>query len=502
MKIDLFGGTDEEFSPIISNQLSQNWYPHPIKGGSAIAMYPTPGKVLWTSLLTDASGIASPVRNMIVNRGTFGGFGSPTINDQWLWVVAGDTAFMLDIAGNTQWSDSGLETSTGEVNMIPAIQGGYDKILLLDGTNYTAGPGGYYIDTYIISTASVLSTFTDADFPATALRGSFLDGYAVVNDGSNLRNFQLSDIDDITNWDPLNVALKRTATGVLRQIERVGSYLVLFGEKTTEFWQNVFNTDFALQRIDTKTVNFGIDAPQSAARMDKSVIWLAASEESKLKIVQSSGNTIQVLSTPGIEETLSKMSTTNDAKGWFMFFKSHPWYLITFPQEQKTLVYDFITKSWFEFKSYGREGYNIGSYANYYGKHLISDEDNNNIYEWDDNTYTDNGDIIKRIRRTQFVNVDDKKLRYKYLELEFEAGVGNSDEADPVIMIRMSDVENDYNWSDTIYWPIGALGKRSTKVRIPGRLLGSSTNRQFEISISDPVKAVMKKATTNVVFDP
>ena len=59
---------------------------------------------------------------------------------------------------------------------------------------------------------------------------------------------------------------------------------------------------------------------------------------------------------------------------------------------------------------------------------------------------------------------------------------------DPKLMLDWSD-DNGHTWSNQLSEPMGKLGEYDTRVMF--RRLGSSRDRIFRISISDPVKRVI-----------
>lgn len=102
-----------------------------------------------------------------------------------------------------------------------------------------------------------------------------------------------------------------------------------------------------------------------------------------------------------------------------------------------------------------------------------------------------------RVRTTPHVHKDQKRIIYHSLEIDFESGVGvpYGQGSTPTAMLRWSD-DGGHTWSNTHSVSIGAIGKYRARAR--WTRLGSSRDRIFELTISDPVKAVVIGANAKV----
>jgi len=118
---------------------------------------------------------------------------------------------------------------------------------------------------------------------------------------------------------------------------------------------------------------------------------------------------------------------------------------------------------------------------------------NGKIYSLNMDTYTEEGEAIKRIRRTQIINRERVNVMHHKIEIEFEAGVGldvaeGEDGEDPQASLRWSD-DGGNTWSDARTVDIGEYQKWGT--RAIWRTLGKSRNRIYELTIEEPVKCVI-----------
>ena len=113
--------------------------------------------------------------------------------------------------------------------------------------------------------------------------------------------------------------------------------------------------------------------------------------------------------------------------------------------------------------------------------------------------YDDAGNLMRSVRRTRVLNENMKRLFFSRLEVDIESGVGipnDTNYEDPHIVLRFSD-DGGRTWSNELWQNMGKLGDYTH--RAVWNKLGSSVNRIFEVTISDPVKRVMIDAHADVM---
>jgi hypothetical protein len=131
--------------------------------------------------------------------------------------------------------------------------------------------------------------------------------------------------------------------------------------------------------------------------------------------------------------------------------------------------------------------------ALFQGNVLVGDYANGIIYKLDRNNYTDNGQPIKRVRRAPHLVTDLQRQYFDELQIQFQPGVGLSTGQgnDPQAMLRWSD-DGGSTWSSEHWTTIGLTG--SYKNRAIWRRLGQTRDRVFEVTVTDPIKAVIISA--------
>jgi len=459
MKVPFLNQTGGSRSRDVDYQLTQNWYPELTPTGkSQIALYPTPGLTLFGNVGT------GPIRGSIV-------FGD------YLYVVAGNTVYQVNNAGGHTALTGTLSTTGGRVSM--AHNG--TIMWIADGTN------GYAV------TSTTVTTSTQSNYPDTATQVVFFDGRFIVNDPTNTGRWYLSEtyINDGTTesyWTATGFATAERDPDALVSIIANNRQLWFIGASTAEPWYNAGALTVPYEPIQNGFSEWGCAAEHSPATADGSVFWLTKNKQGQGQVVQTKGYAPQVISTDAIATKIADMAVISDAFGYTYQAYRHTFYVLTFPTEAVTLVYDIATNMWHEWssKDIGRHRGNSHSFFN--GEHVIGDYSDGKLYKLDYAVFTDNGDVITRKRRSPHLHADDRMAHHRSIRIDFEEGVGNASDTDPQAMLRWSD-DGGHTWSNEYWQPIGKVGEYRNKAI--WRNKGRPDDRVYELTITDGVKAVV-----------
>ena len=440
-----------------------NWYPEKdTREGKNDRFYlmPTPGLTSFSAV----EGVDSVVRGLFEHQGT-------------LYAVVGSTFYSIDSEG-TATSEGTLSSSTGLVQ----IAGVDDGIVIVDGT------AGYR---YVPSTDS-FTTISDSDFPSTVKTITSQDGYFITHE-PNTQKFRISNLNDGATWDTLDFA---SAEGSFDEIVACVSdnrQLWIFGETTTEVWINTGASAFPFERIQDVFLDWGLAAERSVVKLDNTLYWLAKSKNGSGAIVKANGFTAQIVSTPAIMNKINSYDTIDDAFGYSYQLQGHEFYVLTFPTEGATWVYDASTGLWHERTSFLDNEYTrhrSNCYAFAYNKHFIGDFATGTIYELDPDVYTEDGTAIRRVRVTQHTHKDTKLLTMRNLVVDVESGPGlqTGQGSDPQYMLRVSR-DGGRTWGNERWRSPGKAGIYDA--RMIWNLLGIARTFTMELSITDPVNAII-----------
>jgi hypothetical protein len=355
----------------------------------------------------------------------------------------------------------------------------------------TDGARGY------ILTGTTLAEITDTDFPVPSSL-TFQDGYFIVSQSAT-GNFFISTLYDGTQWDALDYGNAEGEPDNLQCVVSSNRELWLVGQRSYEVWYNSGVADFPFERYSGTFIRIGTDSPNTVCEHQGVVCWL-----DNFRFVRASqGYMANKISTPQIDYQISQFTSVSDATAFMYSQEGHSFYVLTFPTDNKTLVYDFTTGYWHSRASDSTDlRHRANCVVSFNGDVIVGDYDNGNLYKYSLSKYTDNGVLLRKIRSAQTIHIDRRNIFHHKLEVEFEAGVGlavdDPDVAlgeDPQAVLYWSD-DDGHTWSSGHTTGIGLIGQY--KRRAIWRRLGVSRSRIYKVLVSDPVKVVMISAHIEV----
>lgn len=452
--------------------------------------------------------------------GTGGGFvyfiGSAGTGATVDLIISGNvvTSATLNAGGVGYANNDILETTSASIGLTGAIvtseiqaagtaytNGVYPGVALTGGDGYgavatvtvagtvvttvaiTAVGAGYSLnDVLSVDAASVGGTGSGFQYLVTAVVGGFV--YSVTNVHGQA-------------FDPLDIAAKSGSADNLVTLAAIHGELWLIGELTSEIWANTGAADFTFGRIQGAFIDHGCVAPYSLSQQDISLFWLAQDRQGKGVIVKTNGYSVDRISTYAIEQDIQSYAKIDDAIGYCYQQQGHAFYVLTFPSESRTWVYEMATGLWHERASIDGNGVlqrnrtNCFAYA--YGRDLAGDYQNGSLYLIDPDYYLDANTAIPRIRTFPHVINDGKRVRYDRFSADIEVGQapGTVTSDPPQIFLRWSDTRG-ATFGDAVAQSLGSAGQFYTQPQ--WRRLGIARDRVFELSWSAPVRTSLNGA--------
>ena len=378
-----------------------------------------------------------------------------------------------------------------------------------NGTIITAlGTGSGGVGTYTVSVSQTAASATIYMLNWTVLPttdGAFegggtvdiTDNYFIYSKpGSQL--FGASDLLSPIS-DPLSFASKDGSPDDLVAVIVDRREVYLLGEMSSEAWINSGGVPFPFTRIPGTSTQQGIAAQWSCSRMGNSFAYVSKNNRGEAMIVRMNGYFPERISTHAVETTLVNQNVS-DAVAWTYQLEGHEVYVVSFPsigENGLTWAYDNTTGLWHKWlyrnPSNEFERHRGQCCAFFNQQVLVGDYENGKIYQLGREFYTDDGQIIRRIRRAPHITSDLQRQYFHELQIQFQPGVGlaTGQGEDPQAMLRWSN-DGGSTWSNEYWTSIGKQGKYQN--RAIWRRLGWSRDKVFEVSITDPVKAVIISA--------
>jgi hypothetical protein len=328
-----------------------------------------------------------------------------------------------------------------------------------------------------------------------------LDGFFICNE-LNSGRFFWSNLRDGLTWNLLDYATAEGTPDNIVSIGKVNNEAWLFGPKSIEIWYDTGNYASEFQRIQQGFIDIGIAAPFSNAVMGDKIFWLGSNAVGHGIVYVATNYVPQRISTHAIEYIISQIGDISDAVGYCYQQEGHHYYVLNFTSGNRTIVYDVDSGMWHE-RAYwnantSKNERHRGQYSTFcFGKVFLADYSNTNLYIYDLDTYTDNGDPIRRQRTGPHIRSDRKRLFHHEFEIDLERGVGlvTGQGQQPYITLTYSD-DGGKTFGNERKLTIGSLGKNLTRAHT--HRLGYSRDRVYRLTISEPVKVVLTGARADI----
>jgi len=399
-----------------------------------------------------------------------------------LVVVSGGSIYKITDSSGTLVSLGGVSLSTGtRVTFAEASSSGTDYLFMCNGGQiaYTEG-----------TTAPAF--LSDPDAPTNCTHLSFIDQYLVANDTNNDK-FYYSAVGDPFSWSNLDFATAESSFDISKALMVKDRNIVIFGESSVEFWYNDGVTPF--RRRNDIFINDGTFAAYSAVDTPKGIFFLNNNRE--IKLITRSGQLVETPISETIASNLQDLTATDNAIADHYVVGGKGFYVITFPTDAKTWVYDYKNDYWAEWaywesSDFARYRGNNYAYAAGWNKHLVGDYNDDKIYESSFDYYDDDGTLMKWLRRTGFVDHGASLVRKRCDKITFRIKSGHTitGNAMPYYMYRRN---NDYRgWSNEHQIPAQKLGFNYPLAKVYRQ--GIYNIMQHELSCTDAIDVEIVEA--------
>ncbi|MDE1971085.1 MAG: hypothetical protein KGI50_05955 [Patescibacteria group bacterium] len=463
MRVTLKGGAYQAQSIIADAQRCINLYPeqNPDQANSEFTHYQTPGLTLVSS--PPVAGVCRCIY---------------TATNGQRFDVIGQNVYAVN-AGNTYTNIGTLATVSGMVS----ISDNGTNAILVDGSTV-----GWKIS---LTTNAMIQLVDPAFYGADKV--DYVDGFFIFNK-PNSAQWYISNYQDVT-FNPLDIASKSTDADSLVTLIVIHRDIWLLGALNTEVWYNTGAADFTFGRLPGIYIEHGCAAKYSVAKIDTSVFWLSKDRQGQGIVVRGANYQAERISTHAIETAIASYSTISDAIGYTYQYGGHAFYMLSFPTADVTWCFDLATQQWHQRAFLNPDGSLSRHLSNCHsangGRNLVGDWQNGSVYQFDPNSYTDNGKPILRLRSFPYIGNDSKRVFYHQFVADMEVGRGLADFTDPMVRLRWSD-DQGASWGNAVSQSLGKQGQYLTSVQF--QRLGYARDRVFELSWSAAVKTALNGA--------
>jgi hypothetical protein len=235
---------------------------------------------------------------------------------------------------------------------------------------------------------------------------------------------------DGTTWPALNFADRTGSSDLVTQLAVINSQLWVFGQKNIEVWFNAGNAGFPFQRIQGATINQGVVAPFSVAKIQNSVMWLSSDDRGWTSVYYASGLLPVRVSTFAIESLINKTYGTaiSSARAHTYEEAGHVFYQLNF--SGGTVCYDITTQQWHErafLNGSTLERSRADCFASVIDfptgvRNFVGDYATGSIYVQTLQTPADNGLPIRRVRAAPHISDGNRWMKYRRFEVDADIG--------------------------------------------------------------------------------
>lgn len=454
-----------------------NFYPErSLNGAKApVALLNTPGIIEIGRF--DDDGIDRPWRGKIVM-------------DDRLFVVSGSGIW--EIYPTTTYDNRRLWASLSTISGKVGMSANAGSIIIGDGTGF------YLLDLVADTLTPILAQGTD---PIRGFYSQFIDQTTLFLERNTGRVYY-SDVGDPGTVQGASFfeaeALPDDANCMLvhQQVIYVG------GPRSIQPFYDSGDANNPYAPVGSAFIPLGVAAPGTFQAFDNGIMFVAQNDDGtgRVMLIRSPGDTGTRISTHAVESAIGRAPDITALTAFVYGEEGHLFYVLNL--DVTSWAYDAATGVWSERAVLSEitgewERIRPEHHAFVFGQHIVSDYATGQYYQQSLTTYIDAGHPIVRRRRFAF-DSQGQRLAHDELQIDMKVGVGLDGVGagtDPKIMLRYSD-DGGRTWSYEIEREIGRIGETFTQVTFPR--LGTSRDRVYEVSFSDPVEIQLLRAWAKV----
>lgn len=336
---------------------------------------------------------------------------------------------------------------------------------------------------------------TDADAPDEVNSLGFIDGYILANHIGESKFYWTL---DLSTWSALDFASAEAKPDLLRTLGVAWQEILLAGSSSLEFWRDDGENPFS--RLSGAFIERGIGAIYTLKLIDNTWFFI----DSERRLIRLAGRSPKIISTP-IDKILQAGSGLSGLKADHVTVGGKCIYLLHCPDDGTTYAYDYKNDDWAQWGNYDSTNAEydqwIGNTVVYnpdWNIHLVGSRLDGKIYALSDSVYTDNGSIIRTLRRTGHIDHGTfAQKRCNALVLKIKRGVGltsaNTSKASATLRWRDN---GSSKWGNEITIDLGAIGE--TEFIITLKRLGTYRTRQYEIVMSDAAPFIIMDCVADI----
>jgi len=455
-------GTHKGESLAIDTEFLVNLYPHISESGkSLISLISRPG----LARLYDFG--AEAVRGMLV------------VSDR----VKGFRVFVVHQGNLLEQTEGGAPIYRGSLTTVVGrcyLAWNGTQLLITDGANgyLYDDPGGSFVQ---LDSPTHGWTLTQPTYC------TWLRQYFVVLEETD-SSYHISAPANGLAWNAADKAgAEADPDGIARVIANNGELWVL-GPKSAEIHYTTGDTTpgaFPFQPKLSATLDIGCASAESVATYNGSIAFLGQARGG-LRVYWMAGYTPERISDDALEHAIRDYGTVTDAIGIGVDWEASAYYILTFPTEGVSWLYDARGAQWSQIQT------GTGRFAGELGigienRNFISDYRDGRVHELQ-HRQDDDGEPLRVRAVGRTISEDEQWISHRNLEVVVERGTAGQT-VDPEMRLRWSN-DNGNTWSASYPRTMGKVGEYNARAR--WNRLGRARNRTYELIMTDsPPKVIV-----------
>lgn len=412
-----------------------------------------------------------------------------------LWVITGRGVYKVTQGGEATFIGglNGSQTITADVNRNNQIA------IVSDGRYYVLDTVGETLTewTYYDSGEGEPALATGPLYRPNSV--VHYNGYMVVTYPS--ARWQIGNLNDARYFATADLAFFQFRGDSARRALVRGGDLLIFGDKSLEFWQDVGASPFTMSRVTA--IEVGLGATLSAASIDDTVLFV----DDNLGVRQVQGYQAINVSSPYIARKIRQAANPHTIRARTYERDGHKFYSISCADF--TLTYNLATQLWHEEKTQGLNRRVISAVEKLNNIWYAGNYTEGIIYTMSPDLYKDNSDLLVMEVHTPPLADFPNRLRVKSLYIDALFGTGlkpevdevesarigedpipadsiDSDEEEPKLLVYISE-DSGENWIFLEELSLGDINSKYEELRIQGVGTSDQNGFTFRLVCSTPV---------------
>lgn len=365
-----------------------------------------------------------------------------------------------------------------------------------DGGDQLAIAGGGELKIFDLAT-NTLSAVITTPLTNDAIQVVYFDGYFLLLEFNSLKIY-FSALEDGTLWDALDFFARSQASDRNVGMIMLQGQLWVFGGVTTQIFYDSGDSDNPFLPLPGSLFSEGATTPWAINVLRDTVIWLAEDNQGHARVMQANSPSPAEITTPAVAFALAQSGSLADAELLTYEQEGHAFACLTVPNLcdfGQTWCYDLREQMWHQ-----RAGWNVDDAVFYRwrarglaqsnGLLLTGDFETGALYTIDLDTFTDNGGMIRRLRRAPYISNENQWIFLDAIEIGIESGLGtdSGQGENPQLMLEISR-DSAHTWDPPMEAPIGEIGRYDARAIWTQLGRVRADRLVVQVTQTDPVRA-------------